>query len=86
MTTHTHTLKVWPTQFAGLRSGKKMHEVRVFDREYKVNDTLDLREYDFSSDTFTGESLTGYITWITAPGTFGLPENVGVLSVQVLPF
>lgn len=76
-----HDLKVWPSQFAGLMDGTKRHEVRKFDRDYRVGDTLHLREWLPGSERYTGRSLRYEVSWITQPGEFGLPENVGVVSL-----
>lgn len=43
-----HSLKAWPASFRDVRSGKKKFEVRIFDRDYAVGDTLRLREFDMS--------------------------------------
>lgn len=49
-----HELKSWPAFFAGLVDGTKTAEVRLNDRDFREGDVLVLREYDLSSDRFTG--------------------------------
>jgi hypothetical protein len=40
-----HELKTWPAEFQAVWDGKKMFEVRPNDRNYKVQNTLLLREW-----------------------------------------
>jgi len=42
----THELKCHPHFFAAISEGKKTFEIRRNDRDYRVGDRLDLREYD----------------------------------------
>jgi hypothetical protein len=76
-----HELKVWPAQFNALDTGVKGHEVRRFDRDYRVGDRLLLREFDPDRQAFTGRTLTRVVTHMTNPGTFGLPADIGVMTV-----
>lgn len=54
----THELKCHPHFFAAIAAGKKTFEIRRNDRDYRVGDVLDLREFD---PTFgnTGRRLSG---------------------------
>lgn len=54
----THQLKCHPHFFAAIAAGKKTFEIRRNDRDYRVGDVLDLREFD---PTFgnTGRRLSG---------------------------
>lgn len=78
----SHTLKVWPDEFGAIRRGEKTHEVCKFDRNYQVGDTLLLREYNPETEAFSGEEVIVTATHITLPGTFGLPDDVGVMSIE----
>jgi len=40
-----HELKTWPEYFEEILTGKKTFEVRKNDRDYKVGDTLILKEF-----------------------------------------
>ena len=60
----THKLKCWPESFQALFTGAKTFELRWNDRNFKVDDTLQIREYDPESDTFTGRSTKRVITYI----------------------
>jgi hypothetical protein len=55
---NTHELKCHPHFFAAIAAGKKTFEIRRNDRDYRVGDMLNLREYD---PTFgnTGRTLAG---------------------------
>jgi Domain of unknown function (DUF3850) len=77
-----HDLKIWPAQFEAICSGAKRHEVRRFDRAFRVGDILRLREYDPARAEYTGTEARVKVSWITAPGTFGLPPDLGVLSIE----
>lgn len=76
-----HELKLWPVPFQAVVDGDKTHEVRLFDRPYKVGDSLLMREWDQSKREFTGRSVLVRVTYITEPGTWGLPPGIGVLSI-----
>lgn len=54
----THELKCHPHFFAAIAAGKKTFEIRRNDRDYRIGDMLNLREYD---PTFgmTGRRLSG---------------------------
>lgn len=87
-----HHLKIHPEPFAAVRSGIKMHEIRLFDRPYAEGDFLFLQEYRpaiqgtegdiVQEEGYTGESEYREVTHITKPGTWGLPPNVGVMSIR----
>ena len=76
-----HDLKIWPEQFDAVISGAKKHEVRVFDRPYREGDGVVLREWDPKTEQYTGRETAFTITHITKPGSWGLPDNVGVFSI-----
>ncbi len=77
-----HELKTWPEPFEAVRTDLKFHEVRRADRPFGVGDTLRLREWNPASELYTGRELRVVITYITLPGTFGLPSDVCVMSVE----
>ena len=76
-----HVLKTEPVPFRGLWAQRKRHEVRRFDRDYRVGDTLKLREYDPNGGHYSGRYVVAEVLWVTDPGTWGLPDDVGVLSI-----
>ena len=77
-----HTLKAWPEPFSAVWRGHKSHEVRRFDRDYNVGDLLVLREFDPATSQYSGREIHAEVTHITLPGNFGLPSDVGVMSIE----
>ena len=77
-----HDLKTWPDQFEAIVRGTKHHEVRRVDRPFRVGDQLRLREFKPSSRHYTGRETQRVVTYISQPGTFGLPDNLCVLSIE----
>lgn len=79
-----HELKTWPEPFVAVRSGMKRHEVRnCSDRRYALGDILQLREWNPQTETYTGQEVFARVTYITAAGTFGLPDNICVMTIRV---
>jgi hypothetical protein len=79
-----HELKTWPEPYQAQVDGLKHHEVRVNDRGFAVGDRLLQREWDPTTGYYTGRELGRTITYITAGGTFGLPDHLCVLSLEPL--
>lgn len=77
-----HRLKTWPEPFLAVREGRKRHEVRKFDRDFRVGDELLLCEWDPKTGEYTGAFWTVFVTAITEPGQYGLPADVGVMSIR----
>lgn len=87
-----HELKTWPAPFEAVRDGSKSYELRVADRDFQVGDLLRLREFDPLVDPqcspehgYTLRELTRRISYITPPGTFGLPDNLCILALEAAP-
>lgn len=59
-----HELKCWPAEFAAVRSGDKPFELRRHDREFRVGDTLLLREWDPRTETYSGSAVLRRVTWV----------------------
>ena len=92
----THELKTWKDPFKAVLEGRKHHELRKFDRDYQVGDFLILREWDpehYDVDPNEGPRIGGYtgnqlkvrVTYVSKPGTWGLPNDLGVMSIVRLP-
>lgn len=79
-----HELKIDPERIGEILRGDKTHEIRVFDRDFQVGHVLRLREYDRRSKSYTLKHAFVRVTNITAPGTYGLPHDVGVMSISLL--
>lgn len=80
-----HDLKTWCEPFARVRSRQKKYEIRKNDRQYMVGDTLKLREWDHTTETYTGEVERVVVTWISYGGVWGLPEELCVMSIEPCP-
>ena len=76
-----HKLKTWPEYFQAVRSGKKNFEIRKNDRDYQVDDTLILEEYDPATG-YTGEiPLKLEVTYILDKQPF-VPEGYVCMSIK----
>lgn len=81
----THELKCWPTSFQGIKRGDKTFEVRKDDRGYAVGDTLDLREYDPVSSTYSGDRISVIAVWLLRADQseiFGIKYGYVVMSIR----
>lgn len=61
-----HELKSWPNFFEEIAAGRKVHELRINDRNYKVGDILCLKEYDDKSKVYSGKKINVEVTYITS--------------------
>lgn len=81
-----HILKTWPTYFRDLKSGVKTFEIRKFDRDFKIGDTLFLEEYDPASDTYSGEGLEFSVTYLLSGdgvgSTSGIQKGFVILGIS----
>jgi hypothetical protein len=77
-----HELKCWESYFRALADCTKNFEIRKFDRDFRIGDTLRIRETDFGSGAYTGREVTREITYILAHETdLGLMEGYCILSL-----
>lgn len=78
-----HDLKTWPDAFDAVLEEVKQYEVRKFDRDFQVGDYVRLLEFVPDGFTgYTGRHIMAVITYITPPGQWGLPSDVGVLGIS----
>ena len=87
-----HVAKSWPWFFQAIKDGTKTHDLRdKIDRDYKVGDTILLREFDPRSGEYSGDMVTVEITYITSDDTpcayssSGLGKDYCILSIKVVP-
>lgn len=59
-----HELKTWPSFFEPVALGLKPFEVRENDRDYRVGDVLDLREWDVMLGDYTGHRCRRRVTYL----------------------
>lgn len=64
----THELKTWPGPFIEVLEGRKRHELRKADRDFRVGDRLRLREFYTPHNRYTGRELLAAVTHITEVG------------------
>ena len=81
MTNDIHELKTWPEYFEQVLMGKKKFEVRKHDRDYKVGDTLILKEWNPKTEKFTGRELARGVSYILHGGAFGIDFGTVVMSL-----
>lgn len=63
----THVLKCWTAFYTEIADGRKRHDLRrVTDREFRIGDRLQLREFDPESGHYTGREQTVEVTYITS--------------------
>jgi len=77
-----HELKTWPAYYNEVFMSHKTFEVRENDRDFKVGDMLNLKEYDPEKKEYTGRQLTRTITYILHGGQFGIEKGTCVMSIQ----
>ncbi|UTM59245.1 DUF3850 domain-containing protein [Photobacterium sp. CCB-ST2H9] len=75
-----HEVKVQPVHFREVLAGRKTHEVRLNDRDYRAGDVLILREVDDNGDD-TGQVMNAKITYVQRGDHFGLMNGWCVLSL-----
>ena len=62
----------------------KTYEIRKFDRDYKVGDFLMLAEFDRQTRQYSGQKVHAKIVSMTAPGSYDMPADVGVLGIEIV--
>jgi ASC-1-like (ASCH) protein len=60
----THDLKCFSEYYSAIKNRVKKFELRFNDRNYKVGDTLILREFDPIDERFTGEQLSVVVLYV----------------------
>jgi hypothetical protein len=76
-----HELKTRPEPYDAMMLGLKTFEVRKNDRDFRVGDTLMLREWDPDTKKYTGNFIKRDITYILKGGLFGLPDDLVIMSI-----
>jgi ASC-1-like (ASCH) protein len=84
----THNLKIIQPYFDKLKDGTKKWELRFNDRDYRIGDTLILQEYDPSTKTYSGESLSALVVDIfhgvgDGKSSYGLIEEYCLMSIII---
>lgn len=76
-----HYLKSHPPYYAAVELGDKTFELRYNDRGFCVGDLLELREWNPSTQEYTGRSLQRRVTYMLTGPAFGLREGWSILSL-----
>ena len=77
-----HDLKTWIESFSAIMAGNKKAEYRLNDRNFKVGDSLNLREWNKDKEEYTGRSILVDVTHIVHGGIFGIPDGYCVMSIS----
>ncbi len=75
-------LKVWSEYFDAILSEEKTFEVRKNDRDFKVGDILQLREWDKDKSEYTGRYTSKVVKFILPGGMFGVEEGYCVMGLK----
>lgn len=80
-----HELKIVPEYFRAVKEGKKKFEIRKNDRNLKVGEYIDLREYS-GDKGYTGNRLCLKIVYMIESDWFpqGLKDGYCVLGIEVI--
>lgn len=78
-----HDLKTTGPPFAALWDGMKTFELRRNDRNYRVGDTLLLREWRTNRAEFTGRWIRVVVTYMVQ-GNWGLERDFAALAIKEL--
>ncbi len=76
-----HDLKTWPESFQAIWDSRKHAEFRRSDRPYYYGDTLQLREYNPDTNSYTGRAIFAAVTDVCRGGQFGIPEEFCMMSL-----
>jgi len=77
-----HTLKSWPDAYQPLVEGRKRHEYRLNDRNYREGDELILKEWDPAGHSYTGRSCRVRCLYCSYGPSWGIPEGHAVISIS----
>lgn len=92
-----HHLKIWPGSFEAVKRGDKLHEIRsTKDRTFAKGDRVILREWvpddveqaedgagiEVNGGRYTGRQIMRRISYVSVAGSWGLPLDLCVFSVQ----
>lgn len=80
-----HELKTWASYFHAVADGRKNFEIRRDDRDFRIGDTLLLRETDYGGSEYTGREVRRTITYILKyEEDLGLRDGFALLSLAPL--
>ena len=77
----THKLKILPKYFEKVITEEKTFELRKDDRGFRVDDLIELQEYN---KEYTGRSIIARITYKLNGGDYGLEIGYCILGIQLI--
>src|SRR4030042_2230834 len=77
-----HELKTWPISFDAILCGSKTFDIRRNDRDFRVGDTLELREYYPQLGEYSGKVLRCEVGFVLDGGQFGLEAGFVCMSIN----
>ena len=82
--TKKHYLKTWPEFFKAIKSRKKRFEIRLNDRDYRVNDILILQEWNPNTQKYTGSNdIYVLVTYVLAERPW-VPDGYVCMSINII--
>ena len=80
-----HIVKIDPEYFDDVVNKVKKFEVRKNDRNYKVGNIIELREFNRKRNEYTGRTITAEITYILDNEEY-VKENYVIFALEILDF
>jgi ASC-1-like (ASCH) protein len=77
-----HELKIYPTYFEDVISGKKKFEIRKNDRKYRVGDTLILKEWD--NIKYSGREARAEVIYLIDDKFVGIQPGYVVMGISLI--
>lgn len=77
-----HELKIYPTYFEAVISGKKTFEVRKNDRKYRVGDILILKEWD--NIKYSGREVRAEVIYLIDDKFAGIQPGYVVMGIRLM--
>lgn len=77
-----HLLKTWPQFFWEVACNEKRFELRRNDRDFRVNDILNLAEWIPETQEFTGHVVMVRVLYILHGPDFGVDSGHCIMSIE----
>lgn len=78
-----HHIKCWPEYFESIENGIKTFELRKDDRNYKIGDTLVIRDFDPDTATYSGKFLIRIVNYKMSDSLMGLQYGYCILGLSI---
>lgn len=77
-----HELKIYPTYFEDVISGKKKFEIRKNDRKFRVGDILILKEWD--NIKYSGREARAEVIYLIDDKFVGIQPGYVVMGIRLI--